>query len=216
MSKGKKKGNLESHKKVGSKLVAPFNEIPNLTSMSWLNDRLPCMIWGGLLIKELGRDVAIELFRQLSTALGEAYLAVERQGNLMPRIGLHGLSRLDSDLVDKYFEILGKTPKSKEALKSLKLLDCLPLSEKWAEFLDGTEVDDNDWNVLAAATASILDHQSQEATDCRWAYLLTAIKADRMRLMNAEQYQQFEEYPHFGEQRVVRPMIRSTIERQLA
>ncbi|MCV5961667.1 hypothetical protein OFO30_40410, partial [Escherichia coli] len=41
-------------------------------------------------------------------------------------------------------------------------------------------------------------------------YLLTAIKADRMVLMNAEQYQEFEEYPHFGEQRSVRPMIRST------
>lgn len=53
MSKGKKKGNLESHKKVGSKLVAPFNEIPNLTSMSWLNDRLPCMIWGGITYKRI-------------------------------------------------------------------------------------------------------------------------------------------------------------------
>ncbi|MCG9725467.1 DUF5677 domain-containing protein [Vibrio brasiliensis] len=210
MGKRKKKGNLESHKKVGSKLVAPFNEIPNRTSMSWLNDRLPCMIWGGLLIHRLGRDEAIEVFRRISTELGEMYLSVERPNNPFPRIGLYGLSRLDNDMADKYFEILGNTPESKEALKSLKLLDCLPLSEKWAEFLDGTEVADNDWNVLAAATASLLDHQSQEATDCRWAYLLTAIKADRMVLMNAEQYQEFEEYPHFGEQRSVRPMIRST------
>ncbi len=42
--KPKNKGAIASHKKVGSKLVAPFNLIPNTSHVSWMNDRLPCMV----------------------------------------------------------------------------------------------------------------------------------------------------------------------------
>jgi acyl-ACP thioesterase len=41
------KGTIDSHKKEGTKLISPFNQIPNTSYMSWMNDRLPCMIWGG-------------------------------------------------------------------------------------------------------------------------------------------------------------------------
>jgi len=42
--KNKNQGRIASHKKEGSKLIAPFNQIPNTSYMSWMNDRLPCMV----------------------------------------------------------------------------------------------------------------------------------------------------------------------------
>ena len=63
----KNKGKIDSHKKEGTKLIAPFNQIPNASHMSWMNDRLPCMIWAGLLINGIGREPSIEVFRQIKS-----------------------------------------------------------------------------------------------------------------------------------------------------
>lgn len=42
--RNKREGKIGSHKKQGSKLISPFNQIPNTAYMSWMNDRLPCMV----------------------------------------------------------------------------------------------------------------------------------------------------------------------------
>jgi hypothetical protein len=97
--KKKNKGRIASHKKVGSKLITPFNQIPNTSYMSWMNDRLPCMVWGGLLINGIGRDRAIEVFRNIGLHVGNLFREVEERGCSLPRVGLYGLSTLDSELV---------------------------------------------------------------------------------------------------------------------
>lgn len=205
-----KKGNIESHKKEGSKLISPFNQIPNTSYMSWMNDRLPCMIWAGLLINGIGRERAIEVFRQIGLHVGNLFREVADRDCSLPRVGIYGLSTLDDDLIDKFFEVLFTEEKAVDALKPLILFKNLPLSNKWIEHLgeisDGAE---DLWNILADAVAILLDHQSQEATDCRWAYMIPIVNSGKFHLQNEGQYREYTAYPNYEDQRKVRPSIRA-------
>ncbi|MFO8154508.1 MAG: hypothetical protein R6U87_00585, partial [Thiohalospira sp.] len=119
--KKKNKGRIASHKKEGGKLITPFNQIPNTSHMSWMNDRLPCMVWGGLLINGIGRDSAIEVFRNIGLHVGNLFRKVEERDCDLPRVGLYGLSISDNDLQDKFFEVLFSEDVVVDALKPLML-----------------------------------------------------------------------------------------------
>lgn len=206
-----KKGKIESHKKEGSKLISPFNQIPNTSYMSWMNDRLPCMIWAGLLINGIGRERAIEVFRQIGLHVGNLFREVVGRDCSLPRVGIYGLSTLDDDLIDKFFEVLFTEEKAVDALKPLILFKNLPLSNKWIEHLGEISDGEEDlWTILADAVAILLDHQSQEATDCRWAYMIPIVNSGKFHLQNEGQYREYTEYPHYEDQRKVRPSIRAT------
>ncbi|MFM4722453.1 DUF5677 domain-containing protein [Aeromonas veronii] len=209
--KNNSKGKIESHKKEGSKLIAPFNQIPNTNHISWINDRLPCMIWAGLLIKGIGRKKAIETFRNIGLHLGNLFRKIKDRHCNLPRIGIYGLSTLDEDLQDKFFELVFSTENAADALKPLILFNDLPLFNKWAKYLG--DISDDDvvlWTVLADAVATLLDHQSQESTDCRWAYMIPIVNSGKCHLQTEMQFRMFTEYPYYEEQRMVRPFIRST------
>ncbi|WP_367111814.1 DUF5677 domain-containing protein [uncultured Psychrobacter sp.] len=207
----KNKGRIDSHKKEGSKLISPFNQIPNTAYMSWMNDRLPCMVWGGLLINGIGREQAIEVFRQIGIHVGNLFCEVGDRSCNLPRVGIYGLSTLDDDLQDKYFEVLFTDERIVDALKPLILFKDLPLSEKWIEYLGDVSGNERQlWTALADAVAILLDHQSQEATDCRWAYMIPIVNSGRLQLQTEEQYKEYTEYPNYEDQRKVRPFIRAT------
>ena len=209
--RNKREGKIGSHKKQGSKLISPFNQIPNTAYMSWMNDRLPCMVWGGLLINRIGRKQAIEVFRQIGIHVGNLFCEVNDRSCNLPRVGIYGLSTLDDDLQDKFFEVLFTDERVVEALKPLILFKDLPLYEKWIEYLgDITENESQLWTILADAVSILLDHQSQEATDCRWAYMIPIVNSGRLQLQTEEQYREFTEYPNYEDQRKVRPFIRAT------
>lgn len=209
--KKKNKEKIDSHKKEGSKLVSPFNQIPNTSYMSWMNDRLPCMVWAGLLINGIGRDRAIEAFRKIGLHVGNLFRSVDDRECNLPRVGLYGLSILDSDLQDKFFEVLFTEENAVDALKPLMLFENLPLSNKWTEYLGVISEDEEGlWTTLADAVAMLLDHQSQEATDCRWAYMIPIVNSGKFHLQTEEQYREYTEYPHYEDQRKVRPSIRAT------
>ena len=209
--KKKNKGRIASHKKEGSKLITPFNQIPNTNYMSWMNDRLPCMVWGGLLINGIGRDRAIEVFRNIGLHVGNLFREVDERGCNLPRVGLYGLSTLDSDLQDKFFEVLFSEDGVIDALKPLMLIDALPLSVKWEEHLGAISGNEAAlWTALAEAVVILLDHQSQEATDCRWAYMIPIVNSGKFHLQTEDQFKEYTEYPYFEDQRKVRPFIRAT------
>lgn len=209
--KNKSKGKIDSHKKEGSKLISPFNQIPNAAYISWMNDRLPCMVWAALLMNAIGREQAIETFRQIGLHVGKLFQEIENRNCSLPRVGIYGLSILDCDLQDKFFEVLFSDKRVVNALKPLILFKDLPLSKKWGEYLG--EVPENEgelWTNLADAVAILLDHQSQEATDCRWAYMIPIIYSGKLQLQTEEQYREYTEYPNYEDQRKVRPFIRAT------
>ena len=204
-------GRIASHKKEGSQLIAPFNQIPNTSYMSWLNDRLPCMVWAGLLINGIGRESAIEVFRSIGLHVGTLFREVEERECDLPRVGLYGLSTLDIDLQDKFFEVLFSEEGVVDALKPIMLMNKLPLSNKWKEYLGKASEDEVAlWTAMADAVVILLDHQSQESTDCRWAYIIPIVNSGKLHLQTEEQFREYSEYPHYEDQRKVRPFIRST------
>lgn len=203
-------GRIASHKKEGSRLVAPFNQIPNTSYMSWMNERLPCMVWGALLINGIGREKAIEVFRNIGLHVGNAFRETEDRDCELPRVGLYGLSILDSDLQDKFFDVLFEEDGVVDALKPLVLFDSLPLVEKWHVNLGIASENQNElWTQLADAVLVLLDHQSQESTDCRWAYMIPIVNSGKLHLQNEEQFREFTEYFYYEDQRKVRPSIRA-------
>lgn len=209
--KNKNKGKIDSHKKEGTKLIAPFNQIPNASYMSWMNDRLPCMIWAGLLINGMGREPSIEVFRRIGLHVGNLFREIKDRECNLPRVGIYGLSTLDADLQDKFLEVLFMEEKSSKALKPLMLFKDLPLLNKWKEHLGEISEDEDElWTDLANAVAMLLDHQSQESTDCRWAYMIPIVNSGKFHLQTEEQFREFKEYPNYEEQRRVRPSIRAT------
>ena len=54
---------ISAHKKKGSKLISPFNQIDNISYQSWRDERLPCMIWVSLLIAGLKQEKALDIVR---------------------------------------------------------------------------------------------------------------------------------------------------------
>jgi hypothetical protein len=209
--KKKSKGTIDSHKKEGTKLTSPFNQIPNTSYMSWMNDRLPCMIWAGLLINGIGRERSIEVFRQIGLHVGNLFRDIEGRECNLPRVGIYGLSTLEPDLQDKFLEVLFMEEKSSEVLKPLMLFKDLPLLDKWKVYLGEISEDEDElWTELADAVAMLLDHQSQEATDCRWAYLIPIVNSGKVHLQTEERHREYTEYPNYEDQRKVRPSIRAT------
>lgn len=207
----KGRGRIESHKKEGTKLISPLNQIPNTSYMSWMNDRVPCMVWAGLLITQLGRDQALEIFRSIGLHVGNLFREEQERGCNLPRVGLYGLSTLDEDLQDKFFEVLFSNDGVTEALKPLLLFKELPLENLWSKHLG--EIGNGEeslWISLADSVAIMLDHQSQEATDCRWAYTIPIVNSGKCHLQNEEQYKEIFEYPNYQDQKKVRPFVRVT------
>src|ERR1700677_4519160 len=53
---------LKQHTREGSLLIPPFAKM-GASTVSWMNDRLPEMVWAALIIAGLGRTDAIAFFR---------------------------------------------------------------------------------------------------------------------------------------------------------
>jgi len=60
---------IAAHKRQKKALVPPFMAIPGLKFSSWINDRLPEMLWCALLISHLGRDRALDVFRKTAALI---------------------------------------------------------------------------------------------------------------------------------------------------
>jgi hypothetical protein len=103
MTKGKIKNRkkhysgIDAHKRQKKTLVPPLMNLPKLSLQSWMNDRLPEMLWGALLISECGRETALETFRN-AAALVKGLPLKKR----MIEPTLSGLALLDEEVLRKF------------------------------------------------------------------------------------------------------------------
>lgn len=197
---------LNEHTRVGKKLVPPFLKIPNLRPMSWSNDRLPELLWAGLLICLLPREKALIIFRGVGR-----YIHSLPEGEKFSDITHSGLAALTSDKLRDVLKVIVCSPEAATALSPLLLFAELPGVEIWREFLVGADPRLG-WDALKVAVARTLFHQSQESTDCRWLRVLVASLAGKLVLAkgDTEKAREILEYPNFGDLRKVRPSIRAT------
>lgn len=66
------------------------------------------------------------------------------------------------------------------------------------------------WDVLAESVAEVLYHQSQAATDTRWARVLFRVATSQMHLQTHEQFLRLTEYPYFADEKEVGSFIRAS------
>lgn len=164
------------------------------------------MLWACLIVGELPRPHALDVFRNVATFVRG--LPEEKRG---PGITHTALAHFDKDVIGGLLGAICPEPSMRELLRPLLLLHGLPARKVWQDFLQ-TEPDSSDWDVLKKAVALTLDHQSQAATDCRWARVICMIAADRMRFFAdlKETATELIKYPAYGDMAKVRPSVRAT------
>jgi hypothetical protein len=140
--------------------------IPGINLQSWLNDRLPEMLWSALLIAALGRERALEKFRAIAALIPQL-----PAGKRLVQPTLSSLAALEEGTLHRFLSKICSDDETKDALRPLLHFDDLPAKEYWAKAIDQSPAI-RDWESLQAAVLPVLDHQSQEATDCRWLRVL--------------------------------------------
>lgn len=187
--------------------MPPMMTIPNLTPVSWQNERLPEVLWAAIVVSHLPREMALALFRKVA-AYGR-----NLRSDGPPEAGdiTHsGLAALHSREARDVIGLICESDAARYFLASLILLNDLPCREIWLEFLRGY-TDKADWKILARAVAFTLDHQSQEATDCRWLKVIFFVLKGRINFPSSmpDLVEELLSYPDVGDMRAVRPSIRS-------
>lgn len=211
MSKGSKKTAgikrtpLSGHTQVGGKLLPPFSKLGKMQNSSWMNDRLPEMLWAALIVAGLGRETAIkEVFRPLFQ-----FIVQHQHRDDFRDIRFSGIAKLEPALRHELIERISRRSDVKCYLSALRLFPSLPAKADWDAA--SHELDEGSLEYLMKAVGLTLYHQSQEATDCRWVKLMPLILTGGIQFPPAfdEKIQCILEYPDRGDQREVRPSIRS-------
>jgi len=199
---------LSKHNVLGKSVVPPMGmlkrEIP-LAHADWTGERLPEMLWASLLVAVFGRDVALKRFREVAAVVGYAVERDPSKKEVLSDVRLSGLASWPAS----DFEAFAKVVRPGRAIfAALTTFQSLPARDRWLSIVDG-DGDPNDLEPLKHAVAQTLFHQSQEATDCRWARLLPVLCAGQLHFPSEEMIREIVDYPNFGDMRKVRPTIRA-------
>ncbi len=194
---------IQDHERQGKKLVPIWRQYPNMQPISWMNDRLPDMLWAALLVTHFPQNQVLNVFR-----LVIKYIDSLPEDKQFGDITHTGLSKLPSERLDEVLSIILVQEEHKQILTSLLLLDELPGREAWARAL-GVERSAGDWRPLMIAIGCTLDHQSQESTACRWLRLRCAMIENKLLLQDQEAIKGILYYPNYGDLRSVRSTIRA-------
>lgn len=199
---GKNRTPISGHKRIGGQLLPPFAALMGgkLQPCSWMNDRLPEMLWATLIVASVERDYALGQFRRILNFIAKH----ERKGE-MHDLMHSGIAKLEPELRKELIRFIVEPPKAATALAALRLFEHLPAREDWHAALPDIEPN---VGLLMDAVGVTLWHQSQEATDCRWLRVMAQVIAGRFHLP-ADCIDEWFKYPNEGDQCSVRPSIRA-------
>ncbi len=174
---------------------------------SWVNEVLADGLWSVLIAGLLPRETALRVFRSVLTIYKRNHQAF---GTTML---VHSqLAQLSPELFDMLFRPLCQNSEIRNILRALLAFDTLPDRQHWQRALEaqGAAWDEHSER-LAKAVARCFDHQSQEATDCRWLRVMTFLAQERLFVAEhlGDKIQEMIEYPDRGDMRSVRSSIRS-------
>jgi len=194
--------NLAGHRRHKKTLIPPLIDLP-MTPSSWVDSRMPELLWVVLLREQLGRIRAIEVFNYIAN-----YVASHKEcGDVM----LTALGRLHPDARREFIRyVVSLDAKNAQHLRPLLLFSSLPGRVEWAQEL-GEAVGGEDWKATAAAVSKVLFHQSEQATDCRWMRLIGAIAGGRIAFSSevGETLRRITEYPNYSDPGASRATIRA-------
>ncbi|QPC47370.1 DUF5677 domain-containing protein [Mangrovibacillus cuniculi] len=194
---------IPEHKRQGKKLIPPFQQIEKLKKLSWSNDRLPENIWVALIVSLHEREEAIHIIKQICEFFGR--LKEEFRPN---DLSISSIGALNDDIFNRFLDFIENKVGIMDTLKPLALFESIPAKDKWRNSLNIEDVS-IEWEKLFITVAKCYDHQSQEATDCRWSKLYYYLITGKLQLPTRDMVNQILNYPNVGDMRSVRPFIRS-------
>jgi len=199
----RKHGTVGEHVQAGKTLHPGFARIERVQPSSWINSRLPDQIFSALIITRLDRPYALEVLRKVAHSFQGEF----KNGQDLD-LTLTGIASMPERSAERIIDIICSAPGVIEALEPLLLFDDLPGRERWAPRL-GIGVGIDAWSELASTVAQVLWHQSQEATDTRWARVLFRVATGQY-VVPEEHFRWLTGYPNDGDQTRVRPSIRAS------
>ncbi len=168
----------------------------------WLDERLPELLWVLLVLARGPRDDALDTLR----AVGERIRSLEEPEKL-GSVFLSDLAAADKEVLQEAFQPVLMQTQYRLALRPMLLFEQLPGRAFWQEIIREAPVPD-DWKAVALATGASLFHQSEMATDARWARLFCSVAGGKLKLPSKELVWLIN-YPRCGDLREVRPFVRS-------
>ena len=163
---------IKGHRQIGKKLVPPLAQIPGLQNNSWINDRLPEMLWAALITFSFDRELALGQFRRIIRFVSE-----HEQLYMYHDLTLSGIGRLDDKYRNEIIAVITEPFEVAEALSPLRFFEFLPARDTWIKYLPIIEPD---LDLLMGAVGASLWHQSQNASDCRWMRLMPKFIAKKI------------------------------------
>jgi len=199
-----KRTRLSEHKQHGKNLLPPLSRI-GMTPKSWMNDRLPEMLWAALLVGNLSREKALNVFRSIAVVIRKC-----GYDRVAADLRLSGIAKMPMNVQRSILDAILLDDEIRSCLASLLLFEKLPGKEFWTSAI-GRQPDESAINFLMRAVAKNLWHQSEEATDCRWARVLGVISTGSLNFPSSmkQNLSEILNYPNEGDMRHVRPSIRS-------
>lgn len=202
---GKSRTILREHTKEGKSLKPAFSQLENklegkLLYSNWTYERLPEMLWAIIIRSAFPQDFALHHFRQIISFIRHHPLREK-----IKDISMTSISELEVELRELLIKKILSDTHIASSLTVLKLFPSLPAKDSWLKYLPKNAPD---INVLMMAVGKNLFHQTQEATDCRWLRVMVMVAGNKV-LLPKEILSEFDSYPNLGDQRTVRPTIRS-------
>lgn len=198
----KNETDLIDYKRDGKLLQPPLAQFGKSTS-SWIDERLPDMLWAALVISQVTREEALSFFRYVLN-----YVTDKKE---LYNITLSGIGLFAPEIRSAFIKYILSYDKKdiKKILKPLLAFELLPARAEWSDEMGGDSITKEDWKLIVDAVRLTLGHQSQEATDCRWVKVAAMIISGKLSCP-LEMAQEILGYPNVGDQRKVRPTIRAT------
>lgn len=194
---------LSNHKQYKKQLKPPLLQI-EMTPSSWIDERLPEMLWAVLIVGNTEREKALDFFRYVAKFVKNNPDCYD--------ITLTGISEFSKSKRTKFIKyVWAWSDEVKDVLRPLTLFPDLPAFSDWKTEL-GKAAEKEDWQKVAKGVSKTLWHQSQEATDCRWVKVLSQALGGKIKFPREmkDTVQGLVEYPNYGDLRHIRPFIRAT------
>ena len=173
LKKNPNRSSIAAHHQTGKKLVPPLphhmGEI--LAFSSWMNSRLPDMLWVALILASAERNEAFLEFQRIFD-----FVSGHQRKSELEQLTISGISGLEAPLRQEVIGVITANPRTAQALATLKLFDSLPSKDDWEETLSCFEPS---VPLLMAAVGNTLFHQSPASTDCRWFRIMNIAAAGR-------------------------------------
>ena len=194
---------ISGHKQVGRKLLPPSQTAMGRmkTTTSWMNDRLPEMLWAALIVAAVSRSCALGQFRRILEFIGK-----HQEREMFYDLTHSGISKLEKPLRTELIRRIVEPPETSHALRALRHCKALPGWDDWHNELPPGEPSGV---LLMDAVGRTLWHQSQESTDCRWMRVMAQVITGRLKIL-PDMAEMFFQYPDKVDQRSAEPTIRAT------